>query len=266
MPLREQPALVEARDLWLTVPARPVAVNARAWWWRRRPAAGAKASLSLDIVQSASLDIVRGMSLAVAAGESVGIVGPSGSGKTSLLMLLAGLERPTRGRVLVDGIDLASLDEDQRARFRGRRIGIVFQSFHLIPTMTAVENVAVPLELAGSPDAFQTAEAALRQVGLGHRLGHLPGQLSGGEQQRVALARAFAPRPALLLADEPTGNLDVRTGETVQELLFEMQRQQGTALLLITHDPVLASRCDRQLAVADGRLLVSGLTPGLAAS
>ncbi|WP_419728351.1 ABC transporter ATP-binding protein [Lichenicola sp.] len=251
MPLRDQPALVEARDLWLTVPARPVAVNSRQRWWRRRQA--------LDAEAVASLDIVRGMSLAVAAGESVGIVGPSGSGKTSLLMLLAGLERPTRGQVLVDGIDLASLDEDQRARFRGRRIGIVFQSFHLIPTMTALENVAVPLELAGSADAFSTAEAALRQVGLGHRLGHLPGQLSGGEQQRVALARAFAPRPALLLADEPTGNLDVRTGETVQELLFEMQRQQGTALLLITHDPLLASRCDRRLAVSDGRLLAPDL-------
>ena len=258
MPLRDRPALVEARDLWLTVPARPVAVNAGPRWWRRRPQPDAEAGTSLDIV--------RGMSLAVAAGQSVGIVGPSGSGKTSLLMLLAGLERPTRGEVLVDGVDLASLDEDERARFRGRRIGIVFQSFHLIPTMTALENVAVPLELAGSADAFRTAEAALRQVGLGHRLGHLPGQLSGGEQQRVALARAFAPRPALLLADEPTGNLDVRTGETVQELLFEMQRQQGTTLLLITHDPVLASRCDRQLAVADGRLLAPAPVPDVAAS
>ena len=184
----------------------------------------------------------------------MGVVGPSGSGKTSLLMLLAGLEQPTRGRVLVDGVDLATLGEDARARYRGRRIGIVFQSFHLIPTMTAVENVAVPLELAGRADAAAVAETALRQVGLGARLGHLPGQLSGGEQQRVALARAFAPRPALLLADEPTGNLDHRTGEGVQTLLFEMQRLHNTGLLLITHDMALAARCDRRLAVSEGRL------------
>ncbi len=194
------------------------------------------------------------MSLRVMEGESVGVVGPSGSGKTSLLMLLAGLERPTRGQVLLDGVDLAALDEDARARYRGRRIGIVFQSFHLIPTMTALENVAVPLELAGRADAFDAAETALRQVGLGTRLGHLPGQLSGGEQQRVALARAFAPRPALLLADEPTGNLDARTGGDVQALLFELQRLHGTGLLLITHDSALAARCDRRLAVAEGRL------------
>ena len=240
MPSGDRPALVEARDLWLTVPARPGAVNTR-----RGKAAPTEA-----------LDIVRAMSLTVAAGESVGVVGPSGSGKTSLLMLLAGLERPSRGQVLVDGIDLATLDEDARARFRGRRIGIVFQSFHLIPTMTALENVAVPLELAGRADAFALAEEALHEVGLGQRLGHLPGQLSGGEQQRVALARAFAPRPALLLADEPTGNLDARTGDTVQALLFALQRTHGTGLLLITHDPSLAARCDRRLAVADGRLSV----------
>ncbi len=238
MPSGDRPALVEARDLWLTVPARPGAVNTSRK--QGRPAE--------------TLDIVRAMSLTVAAGESVGVVGPSGSGKTSLLMLLAGLERPSRGEVLVDGIDLATLDEDARARFRGRRIGIVFQSFHLIPTMTALENVAVPLELAGRRDAFAVAEGALREVGLGQRLGHLPGQLSGGEQQRVALARAFAPRPALLLADEPTGNLDARTGDTVQELLFALQRTHGTGLLLITHDAALAARCDRRLAVSDGRL------------
>lgn len=256
-PRDDRPALVEARDLWLTVQSRPVAVNAG---WRRalRRSRAATVGDSPSDAAGSPLDIVRGMSLAVSAGESVGIVGPSGSGKTSLLMLLAGLERPTRGHVLVDGIDLASLDEDERARFRGRRIGIVFQSFHLIPTMTALENVAVPLELAGRDAAFETAESALRQVGLGHRLGHLPGQLSGGEQQRVALARAFAPRPALLLADEPTGNLDVRTGESVQSLLFELQRQQGTALLLITHDPALAARCDRQLVVSDGQLHAAG--------
>ncbi|MGI4745012.1 MAG: ABC transporter ATP-binding protein [Janthinobacterium lividum] len=256
-PRDDRPALVEARDLWLTVQSRPVAVNAG---WRRALRLSRAPAATVGERSSDALDIVRGMSLAVSAGESVGIVGPSGSGKTSLLMLLAGLERPTRGHVLVDGIDLASLDEDERARFRGRRIGIVFQSFHLIPTMTALENVAVPLELAGQEGAFETAEAALRQVGLGHRLGHLPGQLSGGEQQRVALARAFAPRPALLLADEPTGNLDVRTGESVQSLLFEMQRQQGTALLLITHDPALAARCDRQLVVSDGQLHAAGET------
>ena len=240
MPSGDRPALVEARDLWLTVPARPGAVNTRRG--QGRPAE--------------MLDIVRAMSLTVAAGESVGVVGPSGSGKTSLLMLLAGLERPSRGQVLVDGVDLATLDEDARARFRGRRIGIVFQSFHLIPTMTALENVAVPLELAGRRDAFTVAEGALREVGLGQRLGHLPGQLSGGEQQRVALARAFAPRPALLLADEPTGNLDARTGDTVQGLLFALARTHGTGLLLITHDATLAARCDRRLAVSDGRLSV----------
>lgn len=226
------PGLVEARGVWLTVPARPGAVNA---------AAG-------------GLDIVRDVSLSVRAGESVGVVGPSGSGKTSLLMLLAGLERPTRGRVLVDGVDLAGLDENRLARFRGRRIGIVFQSFHLIPTMTALENVVVPLELAGTPDADAIAEAALRQVGLGHRLSHLPGQLSGGEQQRVAIARAFAPSPSLLLADEPTGNLDARSGAAVQALLFALQREKRTGLLLITHDPVLAARCDRVVTVSEGRL------------
>jgi putative ABC transport system ATP-binding protein len=245
LPRPRQPSLVEARDLWLTVPARPDGVNApnrKAGSRRARSAA------------SAGLDIVRGMSLQVGAGESVGIVGPSGSGKTSLLMLLAGLERPTRGQVLVDGIDLGTLDEDALARFRGRRIGIVFQSFHLIPTMSALENVAVPLELSGTRDAERIADAALRQVGLGHRLGHLPGQLSGGEQQRVALARAFAPMPALLLADEPTGNLDARTGETVQALLFELQRTHRTGLLLITHDQSLAARCDRVLSVAEGVL------------
>ncbi len=245
LPRPRQPSLVEARDLWLTVPARPGGVNAAGSGARGRRARSAA---------SAGLDIVRGMSLQVGAGESVGIVGPSGSGKTSLLMLLAGLERPTRGQVLVDGIDLGTLDEDALARFRGRRIGIVFQSFHLIPTMSALENVAVPLELSGTRDAERIAEAALRQVGLGHRLGHLPGQLSGGEQQRVALARAFAPRPALLLADEPTGNLDARTGESVQALLFELQRTHRTGLLLITHDQSLAARCDRVLSVAEGVL------------
>ncbi len=217
--------------MWLTVPARPGAVNA-----------------------PGGLEIVRDMSLRVDAGESVGIVGPSGSGKTSLLMLLAGLERPTRGTVRVDGTDLGTLDENRLARFRGARIGIVFQNFHLIPTMTALDNVSVPLELAGRRNAAAIARDALDRVGLSRRLTHLPGQLSGGEQQRVAIARAFAPRPALLLADEPTGNLDAQTGQSVQSLLFGLQRDNGTALVLITHDPALAARCDRLAEIAEGRL------------
>ncbi len=228
--------LLTAHDLWLTVPARPGAVNS----------GSGKAGDALHIV--------RGAELALHAGESVGIVGPSGSGKTSLLMLLAGLERPSRGSVVIDGVDFAALSEDGRARFRGRHVGIVFQSFHLIPTMTALENVSVPLELAGRADAVSTASAALHEVGLAHRLGHRPGQLSGGEQQRVALARAFAPGPRLLLADEPTGNLDLRTGDKVADLLFGLQRYRGTTLLLITHDTRLARRCDRVLSVSDGRL------------
>ncbi len=223
------PPLLAARDLWLTVPAR--AVNSQR-----------------------VLHIVRGASLDLQAGESVGIVGPSGSGKTSLLMLLAGLERPTRGSVRIDDTDFAALSEDARARFRGRHVGIVFQSFHLIPTMTALENVAIPLELAGRRDAQARARAALDQVGLGPRMTHRPGQLSGGEQQRVALARAFAPGPRLLLADEPTGNLDARTGAKVIDLMFALQRDLGTTLLLITHDAPLAARCDRRFAVADGEL------------
>ncbi len=271
-PSIEPPVLVEARDLWLTVATRPNTpdgdTNAGRWRPFRHAAGRGPRNPAGGVEAAGSLDIVCGMSLQVAAGESVGVVGPSGSGKTSLLMLLAGLERPTRGQVLVDGIDLATLDEDARARYRGRRIGIVFQSFHLIPTMTALENVAVPLELAGRADAFAAAEAALRQVGLGPRLGHLPGQLSGGEQQRVALARAFAPRPALLLADEPTGNLDARTGDTVQALLFELQRLHGTGLLLITHDAALAARCDRRLGVTEGclhALEADGATVGASA-
>ena len=223
--------LLQARELWLTVPARPDGVNSER-----------------------ELHIVRGATLALQAGESVGIVGPSGSGKTSILMLLAGLERPTRGSVSIDGTDFAQLSEDERARFRGRHIGIVFQSFHLIPTMTALENVAIPLELAGRRDATARARMALEQVGLSHRMTHRPGQLSGGEQQRVALARAFAPEPRLLLADEPTGNLDLRTGEKVADLMFGLQRDLGTTLLLITHDATLAKRCDRRLSVSDGVL------------
>ncbi len=200
------------------------------------------------------VNILTGIDLDVATGEAVAIVGPSGSGKTSLLMVLAGLERATAGSVIVAGQDLGALDEDALARFRRGTVGIVFQAFHLIPTMTAAENVAIPLELAGVPDAGARAAASLRAVGLGHRLTHLPGQMSGGEQQRVALARAFAPAPRLLLADEPTGNLDIATGKSVMDLLFAMRAEHGTTLLLITHDPALAARCGRQIAIADGRV------------
>ena len=200
------------------------------------------------------VNILNGVDLDVEAGASVGIVGPSGSGKTSLLMVLAGLERATAGMVEVAGQELTALDEDALARFRRDTIGIVFQAFHLIPTMTALENVSIPLELAGDRDAADRAAESLRSVGLGHRLTHLPGQLSGGEQQRVALARAFAPRPRLLLADEPTGNLDAATGQAVMDLLFGMQAELGTTLLLITHDPGLAARCGRRVRIADGRV------------
>jgi len=198
------------------------------------------------------VNILRGIDLDVGAGETVAIVGPSGSGKTSLLMVLAGLERASAGSVRLDGRELVGLDEDSLAAMRRRLVGIVFQSFHLIPTMTALENVAVPLELAGAKDAMARAGESLRSVGLGHRLTHLPGQLSGGEQQRVALARAFAPSPRLLLADEPTGNLDGTTGAAVMRLLFEMCDRRGATLLLITHDPVLAASCSRQVHMADG--------------
>ena len=200
------------------------------------------------------VNILNGIDLEVGAGASVGIVGPSGSGKTSLLMVLAGLERASAGTVQVAGQELTALDEDALARFRRDTIGIVFQAFHLIPTMTALENVSIPLELAGAADAAERAAASLRSVGLGHRLTHLPGQLSGGEQQRVALARAFAPRPRLLLADEPTGNLDAATGQAVMDLLFGMQAELGTTLLLITHDPGLAARCECRVRIADGRV------------
>ena len=202
-----------------------------------------------------AVNILSGIDLDVAAGEAVGIVGPSGSGKTSLLMVLAGLEQATAGSVRVAGQDITRLNEDALARFRRQTVGIVFQAFHLIPTMTALENVSIPLELAGAGDANARAAASLQAVGLGHRMTHLPGQLSGGEQQRVALARAFAPRPRLLLADEPTGNLDAATGRVVMDLLFAMRDEHGSTLLLITHDPALAARCGRQVRVADGRIL-----------
>jgi len=198
--------------------------------------------------------ILQGIDLTIARGETVGLVGASGSGKSTLMMVAAGLERPTKGRVRVDGQDLTDLSEDALALLRRDRIGIVFQAFHLIPTMSALENVAVPLELAGCREAFERARDQLEKVGLSHRLHHRPSQLSGGEQQRVALARAFAIRPRLLLADEPTGNLDSHTGRAVIDLLFQMQRDSQTTLLLITHDFSLAARCDRVVRMADGRL------------
>ena len=198
--------------------------------------------------------ILRGVSLDVAEGSSVSVVGPSGSGKSTLLAVIGGIERPTAGTVRIDGYELGDLDEDELASFRGQRIGILFQAFHLIPTMTALENVAVPLELAGTRDAFDQAEDRLAELGLAHRAAHYPGQLSGGEQQRVALARALSNHPKLLLADEPTGNLDQETGREIIELLFRVQRERAMTLLLITHEAPLAARCTHQVRMADGRL------------
>ncbi|MFN4193068.1 MAG: ABC transporter ATP-binding protein [Tabrizicola sp.] len=200
------------------------------------------------------VEILKGITLAVRKGETVGLIGPSGSGKSSLLMLMGGLERATGGQVLALGQDLTSMDEDALARFRRGNMGVVFQSFHLIPTMTALENVALPLELAGAGDAFDRAEAELTAVGLGARLHHYPSQMSGGEQQRVALARAAAPRPAILLADEPTGNLDGANGQAIMDLLFGLRDRHGATLVLVTHAPELAARCDRVIRLADGRL------------
>ena len=192
---------------------------------------------------------------AVARGQSVALLGPSGSGKSSLMAILSGLERASGGHVRIDGLDFTALDEDGLARARRGRIGIVLQAFHLLPTMTALENVAVPMELAGMADAFARAEAELAAVGLGHRLGHYPAQLSGGEQQRVAIARALAPRPALVFADEPTGNLDTATGAGIMDLLFARQAEIGATLFIITHDPALARRCGRVIEMADGRIV-----------
>lgn len=200
------------------------------------------------------VEILHGISLDVHRGERLGLVGPSGSGKSSLLMIMGGLERATTGRVDALGHDLSALGEDALARYRRDHMGVVFQSFHLIPTMTALENVATPLELAGERDAFERAAAELEAVGLGHRGDHYPGQLSGGEQQRVALARALAPRPDILLADEPTGNLDEANGAAVVDLLFGMSARTGTTLVLVTHAPDLAARCDRVLRLRDGRV------------
>ncbi|WP_225770787.1 ABC transporter ATP-binding protein [Inquilinus sp. Marseille-Q2685] len=219
----------------------------------------------LELASAAGpVNILRGIDLSVGAGEVVSIVGPSGSGKSSLMMLIGGLERPTRGRVEVAGRELSALNEDQLALFRRDHVGIVFQNFHLVPTMTALENVAIPLEFAGAADAFDQAAERLRAVGLGHRLSHYPGQLSGGEQQRTALARAFAADPDVILADEPTGNLDGETGRQVIELMFDLSRRRGATLLLITHDPALAARCDRIVRLVDGRITDAGLAPSAA--
>jgi putative ABC transport system ATP-binding protein len=202
-----------------------------------------------------TVNVLRGLDLTAYAGERLGVVGPSGSGKTTMMMVAAGLERAASGVVRVAGEDLTVMNEDQLAAFRRRRLGVVFQSFHLIPTMTALENVAVPLEFAGRADAMERARAGLARVGLSHRLDHYPGQLSGGEQQRVAVARAFVGEPDLLLADEPTGNLDAATGEVVIDLLFDLATGHGTTLVLITHDERLAARCDRKVTVKDGRVI-----------
>ena len=199
--------------------------------------------------------ILRGIDLDVADGETVAVVGPSGSGKSTMMMVIAGLERPSSGKVEVADADLGKLDEDGLALFRRDRIGIVFQNFHLVPTMTALENVAIPLEFAGRDDAFEAAKKGLEAVGLGHRLDHYPAQLSGGEQQRVALARATAVSPRLILADEPTGNLDGDTGAQVMDLLFRLREKLGTTLVLITHDKKLARRCGRTVRLADGHIV-----------
>jgi putative ABC transport system ATP-binding protein len=201
------------------------------------------------------VDILKGITLDIAQGETVGLVGPSGSGKSSLLMLMGGLERATGGSVRALGRDLTAMDEDALARFRRGNMGVVFQSFHLIPTMTALENVATPLEIAGRSDAFAAAEAALVAVGLGARMDHFPAQLSGGEQQRVALARATAPGPSILLADEPTGNLDAANGAAIMDLLFTLRDRDGATLVLVTHAPELAARCDRVVRLMDGRIV-----------
>ncbi|HEY5720712.1 MAG TPA: ABC transporter ATP-binding protein [Allosphingosinicella sp.] len=214
------------------------------------------AAVTLSLGSGAGrVDILRGIDLRIAAGQSVALLGPSGSGKSSLMAVLAGLERATSGSVKIAGKDFTALNEDGLARARRGHIGIVLQAFHLLPTMTALENVAVPLELAGRDDAFATAASELESVGLGRRLTHYPAQLSGGEQQRVAIARATAPGPDLIFADEPTGNLDAATGSAILDLLFERRAQAAATLLVITHDPALAARCERVLEMQDGRIV-----------
>ncbi len=211
------------------------------------------ASLSLD-GNAGRVDILHDISLDVTAGETLGLVGPSGSGKSSLLMLMGGLEQATGGQITALGQNLTAMNEDQLALFRRDNMGVVFQSFHLIPTMTALENVATPLELAGHRDAFDRAEAELQAVGLADRTDHYPSQMSGGEQQRVALARASAPRPRLLLADEPTGNLDATNGTAIMDLLFDLRDRHGATLIMVTHSHELAARCDRVIRLRDGRI------------
>lgn len=217
-----------------------------------------KSVITLDHIEltlgsgASSVHVLKGISLAIVGGQSVGIVGPSGSGKSTLLMVLAGLERIDSGSVEIAGQKLETMSEDATAAFRGKNIGIVFQSFHLIPNMTALENVAVPLELAGHPDAFGIAQRELAAVGLADRVTHYPGELSGGEQQRVAIARALAPSPKILIADEPTGNLDTTTGRQIADLLFQKQKDLGLTLVLVTHDPALSARCDREIRVRSG--------------
>lgn len=201
------------------------------------------------------VNILKNISLSVHAGETVGIVGPSGSGKSSLMSLMTGLEQATTGSVVVDGLQFEGADEDALARHRRSNIGIVMQAFHLIPTMTALENVAVPLELKGVNDAFDIAAKELEAVGLAHRMDHYPAQLSGGEQQRVALARALAPQPAIMFGDEPTGNLDGKTGRDIIDLIFDLSKSRGSTLVLVTHDPALADRCDRVISMSDGKIV-----------
>lgn len=216
-------------------------------------------SLHIELGRDASrVHVLKGIDLAINQGEAVGLVGPSGSGKSTLLMAMAGLERAGSGRIKIADQDITTMSEDALAQFRGRQIGIVFQSFHLIETMTALENVAVPLELAGHRDPFQRAQKELEAVGLKDRLSHYPSELSGGEQQRVAIARALAPDPTLLLADEPTGNLDATNGDTIVELLFALKRERNMTLVLVTHDLRLAARCDRTIQLNSGRIVAKG--------
>ncbi len=240
-------------------------------WWKHdsrmndssiKPAAGAAMAPAVTLTGvnlslgagAARVHILKDITLNIGQGEAVGLVGPSGSGKSTLLMVIAGLERPDTGSVTVAGADIVALDEDALARFRGRQVGIVFQSFHLIPTMTALENVAVPLELAGARDAFAQAARELAAVGLAERQSHYPAQLSGGEQQRVALARALAPQPAILVADEPTGNLDESTGREIVDLMFARQAARRATFVLVTHDPALAARCHRVIRLRSGHV------------
>lgn len=223
-------------------PAETIAINAK------------NVTLSLG-TKDAPVNILRGVDLEINSGTSVALLGPSGSGKSSLMAVLSGLEQANSGQILIDGLDFVALNEDELARARRGRIGIVLQAFHLLPTMSAIENVAVPMELAGIEDPFDRAKEELEAVGLSHRMTHYPTQLSGGEQQRVAIARAMAARPSIIFADEPTGNLDAATGETIINILFERQKALNATLLIITHDPALATHCDRVITMHDGKVV-----------